>query len=70
MELRVTLKTQHGDFKLVNRMYVLVSECIKSLKQGDISMQAHEYALEKIPAISTTHKREMSGSEMFCPSNK
>lgn len=45
MELRVTLKTQHGEFKLVNHMRVLVSEYIKSPKQGDISMQAHERAL-------------------------
>lgn len=45
MELHVTLRTQHGDFKLINHMHVLVSECIKSPKQGDISMQAHEWAL-------------------------
>lgn len=69
MELRNTLKTQHGDIKLVSHVHVLVSECIKSLKQSNISMQAHEYAFskKKLPAISTTHKREMSGSEIFYP---
>jgi hypothetical protein len=33
-ELLVTLKRQHGDFKLINCIHVLVSECIKSLKQA------------------------------------
>lgn len=55
MELRNTLKTQHGDIKLVSHVHVLVSECIKSLKQSNISMQAHEYAFSKKKTASNQY---------------
>lgn len=57
MEIRVTLKTQRGDFKLINRMRVLVSEFIKLLKQGNISMQAHEWALASNFLKSVLHTK-------------